>query len=277
MVDLFMKKKVFTFTLIIGILLLIGYGFFSDFFTPEDKTPKLIVASSSQVPHGDILNEVVKPLLAEEGIALEVRVITGGEVNDYLVQQQIDANFFQHLPYLEAYNLDHDTDLISVASIHIEPFGAYSSRHSSLTELPDGAEIVIPQDPSNHSRALLLLHRENLIAVDDPEDPLTHLHDIVDNPKNFTIREMDAAMMVRILDQVDLALINSNYVLSAGMNPARDALAMEDAHSPYVNILVIRPEDQANPLIESLAKALTSSQVKAYIEEHWPGAVLPVF
>jgi len=244
----------------------------------ETNTPrKITVAASSPVPHGAILEEVVKPLLAEEGIDLEVKVIIGGEVNDYLVQKQIDANFFQHVPYLDAYNLDHKTELVSIAGVHIEPFGAYSNRHTTLADLPEGAEVVIPSDPSNHSRALLLLDREQLIKVADPKNPLTRLHDIVENPKNIKIREMDAAMMVRVLDQVDLALINSNYVLSAGMNPAQDALAIENEDSIYVNILVARPENKNDPLIHSLAKALTSPHVKRFIEENWPGAVLPAF
>jgi len=238
---------------------------------------KMIVAASSPVPHGAILEEVVKPLLAEQGIDLDVKVIVGGEVNDYLVQKQIDANFFQHIPYLDAYNLDHHTELVNIAGVHIEPFGAYSNRHKTLADLPEGAEIVIPSDPSNHSRALLLLDREKLITVNDPKNPLTQLHDIIENPKHLKIREMDAAMMVRVLDQVDLALINSNYVLSAGMNPAQDALAIENADSIYVNILVVRPENKDDPSIHALAQALTSPQVKSFIEQNYPGAVLPAF
>jgi len=247
--------------------------------TEQETNPlrKMIVAASSPVPHGAILEEVVKPLLAEENIDLEVKVIIGGEVNDYLVQKQIDANFFQHIPYLDAYNLDHQTELVNIAGVHIEPFGAYSNRYKTLSALPEGAEIVIPSDPSNHSRALLLLDREQLIKVKDAKNPLTRLHDIIENPKNLKIREMDAAMMVRVLDQVDLALINSNYVLSAGMNPAHDALAIENADSIYVNILVARPENKDDPLIRSLAKALTSPQVKAFIEQNYSGAVLPAF
>jgi len=248
--------------------------------TTEETTHtprKIVVAASSPVPHGAILEEVVKPLLAEQGIDLDVKVIIGGEVNDFLVQKQIDANFFQHIPYLDAYNLDHQTNLVNIAGVHIEPFGAYSNRHKTLAELPDGAEVVIPSDPSNHSRALLLLDREKLITVDDPKNPLTRLHDIIENPKNLKIREMDAAMMVRVLDQVDLALINSNYVLSAGMNPAHDALAIENADSIYVNILVSRPENKDDPLIQALAQALTSPHVKDFIEQQYPGAVLPAF
>jgi len=237
----------------------------------------ITVAVSSQVPHAEILDEVAKPLLAEQGITLEVRVIHGGEINDYLIQQQVDANFFQHAPYLEAYNADRKTNLTNIAGVHIEPFGAYSTRYAALDELPEGAEIVIPNDPSNHSRALLLLHHAGLITVQNPKNPLTRLHDITDNPKRFRFREMDAALMTRVLNQVDLALISSNYVMSVGMNPARDALTMEDADSPYVNILVVRPENREDAWAKALARALTSSDVKSFIEQRYPGIVLPAF
>jgi len=165
----------------------------------------------------------------------------------------------------------------NIIGVHVEPFGAYSNRYKSLDELPENAEIVIPNDPSNHSRALLLLDHAGIIQVQNPENPLTRLHDIIENRKNFRFREMDAALMVRVLDQVDLALINSNYVLSTGMNPARDALVIEDAGSPYVNILVARPDNHEDPLIKALAAALTSAEVKAFIEQRYPGAVLPAF
>jgi len=242
-----------------------------------DTKNQLVVAASSPVPHGEILEEVVKPLLEKEGILLDVRVIHGGEVNDYLLQKQIDANFFQHLPYLDAYNADRNANLVNVTGVHIEPFGAYSRRYKSLDEIPKHAEIVIPNDPSNHSRALLLLDNAGIIKVENPGNPLTRLHDIIENPRYFNFREMDAALMIRVLDQVDLALINSNYVLSAGMNPAHDALVMENAESPYVNILVARQDNQNERSIQALAKALNSTEVRTFIEQRYPGAVLPAF
>jgi len=241
------------------------------------QADRLIVAAGSVIPHGEILEEVVKPLLAEKGITLQVRVIHGAEINDFLLQKQIDANFFQHVPYLDSYNADRKANLVNIIGVHIEPFGAYSNRYQQLADLPDGAEIVIPNDPSNHSRALVLLDRAGIIQVRDPGNPLTGLHDIIANPKHFKFREMDTALMNRILDQVDLALINSNYVLSAGMNPVRDALVMEGPDSPYVNILVTRPEDQNDARIKALAQALTSAEVKTFIQQRYPGAVVPAF
>jgi len=267
-------KNLYVFSLFVLAALLAACG------TPGDSNPdttrRIIVAVSSPIPHGEILEEAVKPLLAEQGISVDVRVI-GGEVNDYLLQKQIDANFFQHVPYLDAYNADRNASLVNIIGVHVEPFGAYSSRHKSLDALPDNAEIAIPNDPSNHSRALLLLDRAGIIKVQNPENPLTRLHDITENQQHFRFREMDAALMIRVLDQVDLALINSNYVLSAGMNPTRDALVMEDADSPYVNILVARPDNHEDALVKALAGALTSAEVKAFIEQRYPGAVLPAF
>jgi len=240
-------------------------------------TDTITVAVSSEVPHAQILREVAKPLLAEQGITLKVRVIHGGEINDYLAQQQVDANFFQHAPYLDAYNHDRKSALVNIAGVHIEPFGAYSTRYRALADLPENAEIAIPNDPSNHSRALLLLHHAGLIQVQNPTNPLTRLHDITDNPKRFRFREMDAALMTRVLNQVDLALISSNYVMSVGMNPARDALTREDADSPYVNILVVRPEHKEAAWAKALVAALTSAEVKTFIETRYPGIVLPAF
>jgi len=244
---------------------------------PAADNVSISIGISSQVPHGEILHDVVKPLLAAQDITLDVRIIHGGEINDYLIQHQIDANFFQHAPYLAAYNADRKSALVNLAGVHIEPLGAYSQRHQDLNDLPEGAEVVIPNDPSNHSRALLLLHRAGLIAVKDPGNPLTHLHDISANPKQLKFREMDAALITRVLNQVDLALISSNYVLSLGMNPARDALIMEDADSPYVNILVVRPENRDDARVLALARALTSDEVKSFIEQRYPGIVLPAF
>jgi len=238
---------------------------------------RIVVAVSSPIPHGDILQQVVTPLLAKQGIALEVRIINGGEINGFLVQRQVDANYFQHAPYLDAYNADHQTGLVSVAGVHIEPFGAYSRRYRHLDDIPDGAEVVIPNDPSNHGRALLLLDHAGLITLRERTHPLTRVQDISQNPKHLRFREVDPALLVRILDQVDLALISSNYVLSAGMNPARDALIMEAADSPYVNLLVTRPEDRDDARVQALARALTSPEVKSFIETHYPGAVLPAF
>jgi len=233
--------------------------------------------AATAVPHAEIL-EVVKPMLAEQGITLNVRIFSDYvQPNDLVVQGQMEVNYFQTEPYLDAYNRDRGTGLVTLAGIHIEPFAAYSQRHSSLDALPDGADVVIPNDPSNNSRALILLHHHGLITLKDPSNALSTLHDIVDNPKHLNFRELDAAMLPRVLDQVDLALINTNYALGAGLNPREDALAMEGKDSPYVNFLVGLPETREDARVQALIQALTSETVRAYIQATYHDAVLPAF
>lgn len=237
---------------------------------------RLSVAATA-VPHAEIL-EVVKPMLEKEGLTLDVRVFNDYvQPNDQVVQKQIDVNYFQTEPYLDAYNRDRKSDLVTVIGVHIEPFGVYSRRVKSLAELPQGADVVIPNDPSNNSRALILLDKAGVIKLKDPSNALSTQRDIVANPKQLKFRELDSAMLPRVLDQVDLALINTNYALDAGLNPTRDALAIESKDSPYVNFLVARADNKDDPRVQKLAKALTSPEVKAFIERKYQGAVLPAF
>ena len=241
-----------------------------------EPSQKLIVAATA-VPHAEIL-EVVKPMLKEQGVDLDVRVFNDYvQPNDQLVQKQVDVNYFQTEPYLDAYNRDRKSGLVTVAGVHIEPFGAYSRKVKSLDELREGADVVIPNDPSNNSRALILLHNAGVIQLQDPKNALATQRDIIANPKNLKFRELDSAMLPRVLDQVDLALINTNYALDAGLNPTQDALAIESKDSPYVNFLVARPDNRDDPRVQKLAKALTSPQVKEFIAQKYKGAVLPAF
>ncbi len=243
---------------------------------PAADESRLVVAATA-VPHAEIL-EVVKPILEKEGVKLDVRVFNDYvQPNDQLVQKQVDANYFQTEPYLDAYNRDRKTGLVTVVGVHIEPFGAYSRRVKSLAELPDGADVVIPNDPSNNSRALILLDKAGVIKLKDPTNSLSTQRDIVDNPKQLKFRELDSAMLPRVLDQVDLALINTNYALDAGLDPTRDALAIESKDSPYVNFLVARPDNRDDARVQKLARALTGPEVKAFIEQKYKGAVLPAF
>lgn len=243
---------------------------------PATDESRLVVAATA-VPHAEIL-QVVKPILEKQGVTLDVRVFNDYvQPNDQLVQKQVDANYFQTEPYLDAYNRDRKTQLVTVVGVHIEPFGAYSRRVKSLAELPAGADVVIPNDPSNNSRALILLDKAGVIKLKDPSNALSTQRDIIDNPKQLRFRELDSAMLPRVLDQVDLALINTNYALDAGLNPTKDALAIESKDSPYVNFLVARPDNKDDARVQKLAKALTSPQVKAFIETRYKGAVLPAF
>lgn len=244
--------------------------------TSGDASQKLVVAATA-VPHAEIL-DVVKPMLKEQGVDLDVRVFNDYvQPNDQLVQKQVDVNYFQTEPYLDAYNRDRGTKLVTVTGVHIEPFGAYSRKVKSLDELRDGADVVIPNDPSNNSRALILLHHAGVIQLKDPTNALSTQRDITANPKHLKFRELDSAMLPRVLDQVDLALINTNYALDAGLNPTEDALAIESKDSPYVNFLVARADNKDDARVQKLAQALTSPQVKEFIEKKYKGAVLPAF
>jgi D-methionine transport system substrate-binding protein len=242
-----------------------------------DAGSERLTVAATAVPHAEIL-EVVKPILEKEGLQLEVRVFNDYvQPNDQVAQKQIDVNYFQTEPYLDAYNRDRGSQLVTIVGVHIEPFGAYSRRYKSLADLPQGAEVAIPNDPSNNSRALILLDKAGVIKLKDPSNALSTQRDIVENPKQLKFRELDSAMLPRVLEQVDLAMINTNYALDAGLNPTQDALVIESKDSPYVNFLVGRPDNKDDPRVQKLAKALTSPEVKAFIEQKYHGAVLPAF
>lgn len=242
----------------------------------NNKSDTLTVAATA-VPHAEILKQV-KPILAKEGVNLEIKVFADYvQPNLQVDEKNIDVNYFQTKPYLDAFNRERGTHLVIITGVHIEPFGAYSHKYKSIDQLPDGATVAIPNDPSNNSRALLLLAKNGLITLKDPNDELATLKDITANPKNLKFRELEAAMLPRTLDEVDLALINTNYALAAGLNPTKDALLIESKDSPYVNYLVGRKDNKNDPRVQKLAQALNSPEIKAFIEQKYQGAVLPAF
>ncbi|MCH4872330.1 MULTISPECIES: MetQ/NlpA family ABC transporter substrate-binding protein [Pseudomonas] len=237
---------------------------------------KLVVAATP-VPHAEIL-ELIKPTLAKEGVDLEIKVFTDYvQPNVQLAQKHLDANYFQTKPYLDSFNKGKGTDLETVIGVHVEPFGGYSKKYKSLAELPDGATIAIPNEGSNSGRALILLQKAGLIELKDPTNAVSTPRDIAKNPHNFKFKELESAMLPRVLDQVDLDMINTNYALDAGLKPSKDALIIEGADSPYVNFLVARPDNKDSAAIQKLAKALTSPEVKAFIAKKYDGAVFPAF
>lgn len=243
---------------------------------PETTEPvKLIVGAT--VPHADIL-KFIAPKLKEEGVELEVREFTDYvQPNVQVYEKQLDANYFQHQPYLDEQNTQNGFDLVSVVGVHVEPFGAYSKTLKSADELKDGAKVAIPNDATNGGRALLLLEKQGLIKLDEAAGITATKKNITENPKNLEIIEVDAAMLPRQLEEVDLALINTNYALEAGLNPTTDALFIEDKDSPYTNILVSRPDNKDSEAIQKLAKALTSDEVRTFINDTYKGALVPVF
>jgi len=240
------------------------------------QAESLSVAATA-VPHAEIL-EFVKPALAKEGVELNIKVFTDYvQPNVQVAEKRLDANFFQHQPYLDEFNSSRGTTLISVAGVHVEPFGAYSSQHKNLADLPQGANVVIPNDATNGGRALLLLQKAGVITLKPDAGILATPKDIVENPKTIKVRELEAATLPRVLTQVDLALINTNYALEAKLNPTKDALVIEGNDSPYVNILVARADNKDSAAMQKLAKALNSAEVKAFIAEKYQGAVVPAF
>ena len=236
-----------------------------------------ISVAATAVPHAELL-EFVKPALAKEGVELKIKVFTDYvQPNVQVAEGRLDANFFQHQPYLDEFNASRKTELVSVAGVHVEPFGAYSSKIKDLSELPQGATVAIPNDATNGGRALLLLQKAGVIKLKPEAGILATPKDIVENPKAIKVRELEAATLPRVLSQVDLALINTNYALEAKLNPTKDALAIEGSDSPYVNILVTRADNKDSEAVQKLVKALHSAEVKQFIEEKYLGAVVPAF
>lgn len=232
---------------------------------------------ATPVPHEEIL-EQIKPLLKEKGIELEIVPFTDYVIpNKALAEKELDANFFQHLPYLESFSRDNNLELSSVASIHVEPMGFYSQKIKDLSELKDGDIVAIPNDPTNGGRSLLLLQKNNIIKLKDGVGLEATPKDIAENPKNLKFEELDAALLSKKLDEVAGAIINTNFALEAGLNPLNDAIVIEDKDSPYANIVVVRKGDENREDIKALVEVLTSEDVKKFIEEKYKGAIIPAF
>ena len=242
---------------------------------------KTITIAASPTPHAEIL-KVVKDVLAEDGWTLEIV-----EYADYVVPNNVvddgemDANYFQHQPYLDTFNAENGTALVSVAVVHYEPFGIYTGTKSSLEELAEGDQIAIPNDGSNRARALILLQEKGLITLAEGVGFDATVLDIVENPLNLEVVEMEAAQIAGVRDSVALAVINGNYALLAGLNVTTDAIASEDAASDaaqtYANVLVVKEGNEESEKTLALKEALMSEAVKTYINENYNGAVVPLF
>lgn len=247
--------------------------------TEEDTT---ITVAAVPTPHAEILEDVVADILAEEGYTLEVVEFTDYvQPNTALDEGEVDANYFQHVPYMENFNEEQGTDIVSVITVHYEPFGLYAGKTASLDELEEGATIAVPNDATNEARALLLLEQEGLITLDEDAGIEATINDIVDNPLDLQFEELEAATIPTVLEDVDIAAINANYAIEAGLSVADDALAVEDADGTaaqtYANVLAVNSGDEDLPKIQALAEALNSDEVRDYINETYDGSVLPVF
>lgn len=275
-----MRKGLLLGVLAIGLLVLGACGKSGDDTSASneggDKEVTLKISASS-TPHAEIL-EFIAPELEKEGIKIETVLTTDGiQANQQVAEEELDANFFQHAPYLEQVNRDSGLDLVTVTGTHIEPFGIYSKNIKSIDELEDGAKVGIPKDPVNFSRALLLLASTGIIELDETKSGDYLMQDITKNDKKLEFVPVDAELLVRTLDDTEISTINANFALEANYNPLEDALVLEGSSSPYVNILVSRPDNKDSEAIQKLAKALTTEKVKEFILEKYDGAVIPTF
>lgn len=251
--------------------------------TEESQELIEIVVGASIEPHATILNsDAVKNSLAEQGFSIKVV-----EYTDYILPNvatedgSLDANFFQHVPYLNDYNKENGTTLKSVANIHFEPLGIYAGKTASIDALADGAQIAVPNDTTNEARALLLLEKAGLITLKENIGLDATKKDIVENPKNLDIVEIEAAQTAKVLKDVDLSVINGNFALTEGLSATKDGLLVEDSSSDgaitYANIIVVKEGNEETDKTKALIKAVTSEETKAFINEQWQGAVVPVF
>lgn len=237
--------------------------------------------AASPTPHAEILN-AAKDILAEQGIDLEVIEFTE-YVQPNLVTEsgEVDANYFQHKPYLDGFNVKQGTHLVSVGPVHYEPLGIYPGKSDDLANIADGATIAVPNDTTNEARALQLLATQGLITVRDDAGLTATINDITENPHNIKFEEIEAAQLPRTVQDVDFAVINGNYALAAGFSVKNDALATEDASSEaaqtYANILAVKEGRENDPAIQALYAALTGDKVKDYINSTYDGAVVPIF
>ncbi len=235
--------------------------------------------AADPVPHAEILNYIKT---FDPSLKLDVVELTSGvNANELLAHGDVDANYFQHVPYLRDQEKSLGQTFVVVATVHIEPLGIYSSKHKSLADVPENGKVAVPNNVTNLSRALYLLQSKGLIKLKDGfKDPATHQatpQDIAENPRKLKIIEIEAPQLPRSLDDVDLAIINGNYALEADLNPAKDALGLESAdHNPYANILVTAKKLADDPRIKQLAQDLQSPEVAAFIKEKYQGAVIPV-
>lgn len=270
-------KKIFSialsFVLAFSVISLAGCG--SSSTASGDPNKKVIKVGASPDPHAKIL-EVVKPILKKQGYDLKIVEFTDYvQPNTALEDGELDANYFQHVPYLNDFNKKKGTHLTYTVKVHLEPMGLYSKKVKSISDIKNNATIAIPNDATNEARALKLLEKAGLIKLKNV-DLATKL-DITENKKNLKFQELEAAQLPRTLQDVDAAVINTNYAIPAGFNPLKDALILESKDSPYANILAVKKGNEKMPYIKALSNALNSPEVKKYIEDTYKGSIIPAF
>lgn len=243
------------------------------FFANAQNSIKI---AASPVPHAEILEEAQK--LAPDDFKIDITVVTDYVLPNLMLDEgNVDANFMQHQPYLDDFNRSHNLTLVSVGGVHLEPLGGYSKKITDIQALSQNAKIAIPNDPTNGGRALILLHNNGIITLNDPSNIMATTMDIKDNPKNVSFLELEAPMLSKAIDEVDLALINTNFALDANLNPMKDALIIEGKDSPYVNIVTVKEENKDQENVKKLMKVLNSPEMKTFIETKYEGSILPGF
>ncbi|WP_277585349.1 MetQ/NlpA family ABC transporter substrate-binding protein [Psychrobacillus antarcticus] len=237
----------------------------------EDK----IIVGVTAGPHEQIV-EVAAEVAAKDGLEVELKVFSDYILpNTALSEGDLDANSYQHEPFLDTFNADHSTDLVTVGRTILNPMGVYSDKYKSIDDLPDGATFGLPNDPTNGARALYILEEAGFIKIKEDKRETASIYDIEENPKNLEFIELEAAQIPKQLSEVDAAAINTNFALEAGINPKEDSILLESSNSPYVNYIVVRAENEDDPTIQKFIKAYQSEEVRKFIEEEFKGSVLP--
>lgn len=275
------KIKWLSVTVLTVVLLVLGACGSNEQTSSESKGDKdeevTLKIGAASIPHAEIL-EFIAPDLEKQGVKLDVVISTDGiQTNQQTADKELDANFFQHTPYLEQVNKDSGLNLVNVKGVHIEPFGVYSKKIKSIGELSDGAKVAVPKDPVNFSRSLQLFAANNIIELDASKSGDYTIEDITKNDKRIEFIPVDSPLLVHSLDDVEASAINTNYALEGRLKPLDDALIIEGKDSPYVNILVARPDNKDDKAIQKLANALTTEKVKEFIFDQYEGAVVPAF
>lgn len=272
-----MKKLLIILAALVFAVAAAGCGGGSKPSSGSSNAKTVLKVGATPVPHAEIL-ELVKPMLAKQDIELKIV-----EFSDYvqpnmaLNDKELDANFFQHEPYLLNFCAEHKLQLKNAGGVHVEPMGIYSKKIKKLEELKSGAQVAIPNDPTNGGRSLLLLEKAGILKLKDGAGVKATVQDIVSNPKNLVFKEVEAAQVPRTLEDVDAAVINTNFAMQASLTPTKDAMFMEDKTSPYVNIVAVRNGDENRPEIKALMKALQSKEVKDFIDDKYKGAIVAGF
>lgn len=272
------KLVALTLTVVLGLSALTGCG-----KKGSGSNDKEIVVGATIQPHAEILNsDAFQNKVKELGYTVKVVEYTDYvQPNEATQDGSLDANFFQHQPFLDDFNKENKGNLVSVAKVHYEPYGLYAGKTSSLENIKDGATIAVPNDSSNEARALQMLQAGGLITLKEDAGLMATVNDIVENPHNISFKEIESAQTPLVLNDVDFAVINGNYAMQAGLNVQKDALLIEDEKSvgaeTYANILVVKEENQDSDKTKALVEAITSDEVKSFMEEKYSGAVIPVY